>query len=138
MLSSPLKKKKGGLYHITLSAVPRPSEGERFVSCCCFISIYCNVLSTIISSRMTTRDIYHQQTWIFRYNFLCFVSFLPVTVPSDSTPTHDFRNYNCCRLNASGGDLCKLAALPLCKSSANLWNSCDSSFRLTASSYLST
>lgn len=101
------------------------------------ISIYCNILSTVISSRMTTRDIYHQQTWIFRYNFLCFVSLLPVTAPSDSTPTHGFRNHNCCRLNASGGDLCKLAASPLCKSSVNLWNSHGSSFRLTASLYLS-
>lgn len=69
-----------------------------------------------------------QQTYILKYNFLHFVPLLQMTLPSNSTPTVSFRNYNCCRLPAPGGDLWKLAALPLCKSSANLQSSCGSFF----------
>lgn len=125
------------IYHCQLYRAPQKVKDVRLLA---VTSLYFDIRTPIISSKMYLywSDIYHQQTYIFKYNFLHFAPLLQMTLPPNSNPMVSFRNYNCCRLHAPGGDLCKLAALPVCKSSASLWSSCGSSFRLTVSLYLST
>lgn len=125
------------IYHCQLYHAPQKVKDVHLLA---VTSLSFDIKTPIISSKMYLywSGIYHQQTYIFKYNFLHFAPLLQMTLPPNGTPTVSFRNYNCCRLHAPGGDLCKLAALPVCKSSANLWSSCGSSCRLTVSLDLST